>query len=174
MRKVASVCKRSKTNVAFLSLLVIKIIFGNNFSDFATLFSDISLSDMQIQETFSLIDIDGDNTIKRDELNGFMTNVDAENFIMSEDVDHNGIIGFDEFLRWAKGLALEELTSKNVALEVKQVFNLMDSDNDGFLALEDLQVLIANTDEVRQMINEQDIDMDGRINYSEFALLMNS
>ena len=129
---------------------------------------------MQIQETFSLIDIDGDNTIKRDELNGFMANVDAENFIMSEDVDHNGIIGFDEFLRWAKGLALEELTRKNVALEVKQVFNLMDSDNDGFLALEDLQVLIANTDEVRQMINEQDIDMDGRINYSEFALLMNS
>ena len=150
------------------------MILGNNFSDLSTLFSDISLSDMQIQETFSLIDIDGDNTIKRDELNGFMTNVDAENFIMAEDVDHNGIIGFDEYLRWAKGLALEELTRKNVALEVKQVFNLMDSDNDGFLALEDLQVLIANTDEVRQMINEQDIDMDGRINYSEFALLMNS
>ena len=90
------------------------------------------------------------------------------------DDDGNQEIGFDEFLRWAKGLALEELTRKNVALEVKQVFNLMDSDNDGFLALEDLQVLIANTDEVRQMINEQDIDMDGRINYSEFALLMNS
>ena len=125
---------------------------------------------MQIQETFSLIDIDGDNTIKRDELNGFITNVDAENFIMAEDVDHKGNIGFDEYLRWAKGLALEELTRKKVALEVKQVFNLMDSDNDGFLALEDLQVLIANTDEVRQMINEQDIDMDGRINYSEFAL----
>ena len=124
---------------------------------------------MQIQETFSLMDIDGDNMIKRDELNGFMTNVDAENFIMTEDVDHNGIIGSDEFLRWAKGLALEELTRKNVALEVKQVFNLMDSDNDGFLALEDLQVLIANTDEVRQMINEQDIDMDkmNRLNMSQ-------
>ena len=143
-------------------------------SECDTLFSDISLSDMQIQETFSLMDIDGDNIIKRDELNGFMTNVDAENFSMAEDVDHNGIIGFNEFMRWAKGLALEELARKNVASEVKQVFDLMDSDNDGFLALEDLQVLIANTDEVRQMINEQDIDMDGRINYSEFALLMYS
>ena len=54
------------------------------------------------------------------------------------------------------------------------MFNLLDSDEDGVLSSKDLQVLIPNHNEVQQMIGAQDIDMDGSINYLEFAFLMNS
>ena len=81
---------------------------------------------------------------------------------------------YDEFFEWANYAALTELTRKNVEFEVKQVFDLLDSDEDGVLSSKDLQVLIPNHNEVQQMIGAQDIDMDGNINYLEFVFLMNS
>ena len=110
------------------------------------------MADAQIQETFSFIDKDGDNIIKRDELKGFMANLDAENFIMTEDTNHNGNIEFSEFYTWAKISAMETFKRNNIALEVMQVFDMLDSNHDGFLSSNDLQFFIANTDEIRQMI----------------------
>ena len=88
--------------------------------------------------------------------------------------DYQASKEYDEFLERENYAALTELTRKNVEFEVKQVFNLLDSDEDGVLSSKDLQVLIPNHNEVKQMIGAQDIDMDGSINYLEFAFLMNS
>ena len=89
-------------------------------------------------------------------------------------MDHNGSIEYGEFLKWARGAALHELARKKVEIEVKQVFDMLDSDKDGYISSKDLQILILNDSEAEQMIREQDIDMDGNVNYSEFVLLMNS
>ena len=89
-------------------------------------------------------------------------------------MDHNGSIEYGEFLEWARGAALHDLARQKVEIEVRQVFNMLDSDKDGYISSEDLQTLIPNDSEAKQMIREQDIDGDDRINYEEFVLLMRS
>ena len=89
-------------------------------------------------------------------------------------MNHNGSIEYGEFLEWARGAALHDLARQKVEIEVKQVFNMLDSDKDGYISSEDLQTLIPNDSEAQQMIREQDVDMDGKINYSEFVFVMNS
>ena len=141
------------------------------------LFLDNSYADADIQGAFSLLDENVDGRITTDELKTLMSHMKEEelqNLIREEDVDENGTLEYKEFLNWVQREALNDIEAINVEKEVREVFELLDSNGDHFLSPEDLQRLIPNANDAREMIREQDIDGDGQINYDEFVLLMNS
>ena len=99
---------------------------------------------------------------------------ELQNLVGEEDLDENGTLEYTEFLRWVKREALDALEKSTVEQEIEEVFNVLDSNGDGYLTPVDLQGLITDTKEANEMIREQDIDGDDRINYEEFVLLMSS
>ncbi|XP_050547928.1 calmodulin-like [Daktulosphaira vitifoliae] len=65
----------------------------------------------------------------------------------------------------------------------KTIFQYADIDNDKFVSIEELQMMIKNKqpklsskslDELFQEIKVHDIDNDGKINYDEFSNFINS
>jgi hypothetical protein len=99
---------------------------------------------------------------------------ELQNVISEEDLDENGTLEYMEFLRWVKREALDDLEESTIEQEIEEVFNVLDSNGDGYLTPEDLQRLITDAKEANEMIREQDIDGDDRINYEEFVILMSS
>ena len=139
--------------------------------------SDNSYADADIQGAFSILDQDGDRRITASELKVLMSHMpvtELQNLVGEEDLDENGTLEYTEFLRWVKREALDALEKSTVEQEIEEVFNVLDSNGDGYLTPVDLQGLITDTKEANEMIREQDIDGDDRINYEEFVLLMSS
>ena len=72
------------------------------------------------------------------------------------------------------------VSSFQVEEDVAHAFRVFDRDGDGLISEEELRLTMNNlgeplTDqEVRSMIEEADLDGDGRINFQEFARLMQS
>ena len=127
-----------------------------------------------MQEAFSTLDHNKDGKITIEELGVIRDITDTEllNMVYEADVDENGTLDYYEFLIMVKSKAVEQLKAKNVESQVREAFLVLDSDRDGFLTSNDLQRLISSYDESDNMIRQQDIDGDGKIDYEEFALAM--
>ncbi len=88
------------------------------------------------------------------------------------DKNSNGAIDFNEFIE----MMLRR--DSKVEEDVVHAFRVFDRDGDGLISEEELKLTMNNlgeplTDrEVRSMIEEADLDGDGRINFHEFQRLM--
>jgi len=132
-----------------------------------------------LKEAFALFDADHDGEITVHELGRVMrnhglnpTNEELKDMIRNVDKNSNGAIDFNEFI--------EMMVRKEAKVEedVMHAFRVFDRDGDGYISVEELRLTMNNlgeplTDqEVRSMIEEADLDGDGRINFQEFARLM--
>ncbi|XP_062214631.1 calmodulin-like protein 4 isoform X4 [Phragmites australis] len=98
------------------------------------------------------------------------------NDMMSEvDTDGNGIIDFQEFLSL---IARKMKDGDGDEEELKEAFEVLDKDKNGFISPTELRMVMTNLgeqmtdEEVEQMIKEADTDGDGQVNYDEFVLMM--
>ena len=88
------------------------------------------------------------------------------------DKNSNGAIDFNEFIE----MMLRR--DSKVEEDVVHAFRVFDRDGDGLISEDELKLTMNNlgeplTDrEVRSMIEEADLDGDGRINFHEFQRLM--
>merc|ERR1711879_1106807 len=132
-----------------------------------------------LKEAFSLFDADHDGEITVGELGRVMRNhglnpTDEElaDMIRNVDKNSNGAIDFNEFIE----MMLRR--DSKVEEDVVHAFRVFDRDGDGLISAEELKLTMNNlgeplTDrEVRSMIEEADLDGDGRINFHEFQRLM--
>ncbi len=132
-----------------------------------------------LKEAFSLFDADHDGEITVGELGRVMrnhglnpTDDELQDMIRNVDKNSNGAIDFNEFI--------EMMLRRDSKIEedVMHAFRVFDRDGDGYISVEELKLTMNNlgeplTDhEVRSMIEEADLDGDGRINFTEFARLM--
>jgi len=132
-----------------------------------------------LKEAFALFDADHDGEITVHELGRVMrnhglnpSNDELKDMIRNVDKNSNGAIDFNEFI--------EMMVRKDAKVEedVMHAFRVFDRDGDGYISVEELRLTMNNlgeplTDqEVRSMIEEADLDGDGRINFQEFARLM--
>merc|ERR1712241_1118798 len=100
------------------------------------------------------------------------TEDELKDMIRNVDKNCNGAIDFNEFI--------EMMLRRDSKIEedVRHAFRVFDRDGDGLISAEELKLTMNNlgeplTDhEVRSMIEEADLDGDGRINFQEFARLM--
>ena len=84
----------------------------------------------------------------------------------------DGRIDFEEFI----DLMVKHGT--NIDVEIAESFKVFDRNGDGLITEDELQITMNNLGEpmdnveVKAMIDEADLDGDGKINFKEFQLLM--
>jgi len=126
-----------------------------------------------IQGAFSLYDTNSDGNITRDELNKVMrcfkpdlSDEEVDRIFEVVDKDQNGSIDFPEFLKMMDTMEPDTLTA---------AFDLFDQDGDGQITEDEIVVALASLgeavteDQVKQIMQEVDIDGDGTISYAEFS-----
>ncbi|XP_044477063.1 calmodulin-like [Mangifera indica] len=135
----------------------------------------------EFKEAFSLFDRDGDGCITTKELGTVMrslgqnpTEAELLDMISEVDADQNGTIDFPEFLN----LMARKLKDTDSEEELKEAFKVFDKDQNGFISAAELRHVMANLgekltdEEVKEMIQEADVDGDGQVNYDEFVRMM--
>merc|ERR1711908_229936 len=156
---------------------------GNYFKHKNNTMAD-SLTEEQIaefKEAFSLFDKDGDGTITTKELGTVMrslsqnpTEAELQDMVNEVDADGNGTIDFPEFCTLMARKMSEDIDSEE---ELKEAFEVLDKDGDGFISTAELHHIITNLEklseaDIDEMIHEAGIGSDGHINYEEFVEIM--
>ncbi|KAH3774328.1 neo-calmodulin-like [Dreissena polymorpha] len=144
-----------------------------------------SISDEKLQElheTFVLFDKNGDGMITKEELGAVLyalgqrpTVMEVQALIRSVDLDQSGTIDFDEFVTiFSAKLAIDP------EQELHEVFDIFDLNSDGFISAEELFEMLQKLgehitrSEADKMINEADINRDGKVDYKEFKAILNA
>jgi len=135
-----------------------------------------------LREAFALFDHERKEEITTMELgkilrkHGFHA-TEAELTAMIKNVDKNAGdngIDFEEFIE------LMVKHGSNIDENIAQSFRMFDRDGDGLITEDELHITMEklgepmNEDEVKAMIAEADLDGDGKINFKEFQILMDS
>ncbi|XP_047162598.1 calcium-dependent protein kinase 2-like isoform X2 [Vigna umbellata] len=93
--------------------------------------------------------------------------------ILQADADGNGTIDYDEFIT-----ATMHMNRMNKEDHLYTAFQYFDKDNSGYITIEELEQALIEFNmhdgrDIKDIISEVDADNDGRINYDEFAAMMN-
>lgn len=140
------------------------------------------LSKEEVEEyraIFSLVDKDGNGHIEASELEELLlqtgqdvTREQAEAMIAEMDVDQNGTIEFDEFLRMIS--SRDNLGNSEIAA----AFAAMDVSGDGYITIQELRAAFKKLGEpisdadMHMMIRESDLDGDGRVSLEDFRQIL--
>ena len=143
-----------------------------------------SLTEEQIadcKEAFSLFDKDGDGSISCDELRTVMTSLgenpttmELEEMIQEVDSDGNGQIEFSEFLT----MMAQKMGTRSFNDEALEAFKVLDKDGSGSISESELRQIMSNIgeditdEEIKEMMNEADLDGDGQVTFKEFAAII--
>ena len=136
----------------------------------------------ELRKCFIQFDTNGDGRLDKQELINGLKLVDKNNNLEQEvervmniiDVDGNGFIEYEEFLR--ASLDIKKILTED---NIKIVFQLFDPDNTGKITPTELKKVMGHnayevSDEVwAQIIDEIDLDRDGVISFKEFRLMLN-
>ncbi|MEW5313687.1 MAG: hypothetical protein WDW38_005232 [Sanguina aurantia] len=133
----------------------------------------------RLRELFLAMDENLDGRINSTDLHKALEKVGAaiEEAEMAElfsasDIDGTGLIDYEEFI--AAMLDSSRVARRKDA--VRQSFEELDRDGDGFITAEDLVKVMmprgASIELAREMVNE--VDSQGRVDYNEFAKMMQS
>ena len=132
---------------------------------------------------FSQIDIDDDGKINEDELfkglkvklRGKISKKEVENIFKKLDMDGNGFIEYEEFVRAA--VDKEFFVSDEI---IQYAFKFFDKDNSGIITFDEIREvfessLVQKANEettLKKIIDEVDEKKDGTISYKEFEMAM--
>ena len=144
----------------------------------------------EIKEAFSKIDEDGNGAISTSKLSSLMQAM-GENLTSTEikimlklcDITECDEITFTAFCTMWVNYYLEEYSSEEKGREmtideIKAFFSAFDENGDGFISRKELQLgmkglgEMVNSLEINSIIEEVDVDGDGRVNFKEFIALM--
>lgn len=136
------------------------------------------------EESFSLLDKDGDGNISNYEIRSLMNSLgyspsedDISSVISKVDKDGNGSVDFDEFLTMMQ----RRRSTGESDTELHQVFQIFDKNKDGYIDRDELYDMLSRLGEhiteedVKEMIDEADcLDNDGKVSYEEFKAILYS
>ena len=132
---------------------------------------------------FNQIDKSGDGKITKDELYMGLSQryksqtlkSDVEQIYNNLDMDNNGYIGYEEFVR--ASVSKEYFVKDNV---LRYAFRYFDKDGSGEITLDEIKELFSQSisdknkidETLRKIIGEVDNNNDGRISFHEFSIIM--
>lgn len=133
------------------------------------------------KEAFDTFDRNSDATISTKELHAAMrragqnpTESEVQDMINSVDVDGSGFVEFPEFCK----LMYKKISDSDTENELKETFRVFSKDNEGCITAEELKFVLTHLPgkvtykEIDEMIKTVDKNGDGKINYSEFRVMM--
>ncbi|XP_055380451.1 uncharacterized protein LOC129611341 [Condylostylus longicornis] len=134
-----------------------------------------------IKEAFDLFDTEGTGHIESKELKvairalGFEPKKEEIKRMIAEiDKDNTGKISFTDFLQ----LMTMKMAEKDSKEEILKAFRLFDDDETGKISFKNLKRVARELgenltdEELREMIDEADLDGDGEVNQEEFLRIM--
>jgi calcium-dependent protein kinase len=132
---------------------------------------------------FNQIDINGDGKINKQELlKGLQSKMksptleqDVEEIYKNIDMDNNGYIEYEEFVRAA--VSKEKFLNESI---LRYAFRYFDKDNSGEITFDEIEEVFKESvsdktkvhDSLQQIISEVDANGDGVIDFNEFAFIM--
>ena len=144
----------------------------------------ISMDPADVQkyrEAFRLFDVHDTGDITLDELKLVLNNLgiqasedDISRRLAEVDIRHNGVINFDEFVKFVAS----DNCSMTPAEEMRQMFKIFDPDQKGYVTKEELREVLKKlglpfTDQqIDGMLDYADSEGDGKINYHEFIQMV--
>ncbi|WAR12749.1 CALM-like protein [Mya arenaria] len=136
----------------------------------------------ELQETFVIFDKNRDGMITKEELGAVLfalgqrpTVMEVQALIRSVDLDQSGTIDFDEFVK-----IFSAKLSIDPEQELHEVFDIFDQNSDGFICPDELYEMLKKLgehitqSEAKKMINEADLNRDGKVDYREFKAILNA
>ncbi|CAI0435493.1 unnamed protein product [Linum tenue] len=132
-----------------------------------------------LKQMFKNMDTDGSGTITYDELKAGLTRLgsklseaEMKQLMDAADVDKNGTIDYVEFI--TATMHRQRLEKEEHLFEAFQYF---DKDGSGFITRDELrhamsQYGMGDEDTINEILDDVDIDKDGKINYEEFVAMM--
>ncbi|KAL2316882.1 hypothetical protein Fmac_030758 [Flemingia macrophylla] len=135
---------------------------------------------MGLKQMFKGMDTDNSGTITIEELKQGLakqgtklTEQEVKQLMEAADADGNGTIDYDEFIT-----ATMHMNRMNKEDHLYTAFQYFDKDNSGYITVEELEQALHEFNmhdgrDIKEIISEVDADNDGRINYDEFAAMMN-
>lgn len=90
------------------------------------------------------------------------------------DTDKSGFIEFNEFLNIMKS----HWKQPSTAAELKESFELIDSNGDGTVTMAELKAFLCQfgealtEEEVERVVSKYDVDKNGKMNYAEFINML--
>ncbi|CAF1330997.1 unnamed protein product [Rotaria sp. Silwood1] len=134
-----------------------------------------------LHDAFDLFDRDRSGTISLSELKQILV---ALNFnptdslvrkVMKEmDIDGNGSVEFDEFVKVMKNVYERKFTDD----EMRRAFKCFDMDNSGYITASELHEVLRRLNRdvserrINEVLREVDTDHDGKISYEEFVRII--
>lgn len=135
------------------------------------------------KDAFGLFDKDGDGVISTWELKSVLralgqnpTKEELAEMIQEADLDGNGIIDFDEFIK----MMIRRNNSEESEETLREAFKVFDHDKNDLITAADLRHVVKalgmNISEelIEEMIKEADEDGNGNVGVEEFMKIMNS
>ena len=135
----------------------------------------------ELKEAFSLFDTNHNGVIDARELKAAMralgyevTNAACREMFREVDKDPETSLNFDEFCK----IMAPRLKKADERDEVMKVFQIFDSDNQGFITIRELKRMaedcgeMLSDQEMQEMIAEADKTGDGKITFDEFFKVM--
>uniref|UniRef100_A0A3Q7IWR4 EF-hand domain-containing protein n=2 Tax=Solanum lycopersicum TaxID=4081 RepID=A0A3Q7IWR4_SOLLC len=98
--------------------------------------------------------------------------------IQNIDVNGDGYVDFDEFSALFKMIFMDDDEDEDE--DMQEAFNVFDQNGDGFITVDELKSVLGslglkqggNVEDCKKMINNVDVDGDGRIDFMEFKRMM--
>ncbi|XP_074577317.1 calcium-dependent protein kinase 2-like [Curcuma longa] len=140
------------------------------------------LSEEEIQglkEMFKSMDSDNSGTITLEELKQGLakqgtklTETEVQQLMEAADADGNGTIDYEEFIT-----ATMHMNRMDREEHLYTAFQYFDKDNSGHITREELEQALKekgmfDETEIKSVIDDVDVDNDGKINYDEFVAMM--
>ncbi|BHF84192.1 hypothetical protein SprV_0902734200 [Sparganum proliferum] len=142
---------------------------------------DYSVS--ELHDAFILFDVNHDGRITEAELNSVLnflgiksSPAEVKQMIAEADVDGNGTVEYDEFLRMMSRYS--EKTSNYPDADMWEAFKVFDHNNDSVIDPDEIKRTMhflgesVTDEEVQAMLLEADTDQDGLVNFEEFKQMM--
>ncbi|EYU17566.1 hypothetical protein ABFS82_03G074800 [Erythranthe guttata] len=132
-----------------------------------------------LRQMFNNMDTDGSGTITYEELRTGLSKLgsklsesEIQQLMEAADVDKNGTIDYIEFI--TATMHRHRLDKEE---NLYKAFQYFDKDNSGFITRDELrqamtQYGIGDEETIDEVLDDVDIDKDGRINYDEFKAMM--
>ncbi|XP_069147216.1 calmodulin-like protein 7 [Solanum lycopersicum] len=139
----------------------------------------------ELRRLFQIFDKNNDGHITMNELNDslekmgiYIPDCELGQMIQNIDVNGDGYVDFDEFSALFKMIFMDDDEDEDE--DMQEAFNVFDQNGDGFITVDELKSVLGslglkqggNVEDCKKMINNVDVDGDGRIDFMEFKRMM--